>query len=259
MAGFTGYPFSNNFPTPYGFGSPPSSATPTRPSYGSSSFSTPSHSSATKQTNDKATIKSIVEAVEKLEKTEGFPPDILKQIKQELKKMYPNISFNSTQNNSQGSDGPTTTTNNNYTFPNSNNLFINSQQEFYNNHLASYQHHMMSDQPQVAQAQAQAQAQMMQPYYMNTLGITGTTPGISPNYYGNPYPSYHSNINVPQNGATISTVANTVKMMLEMMGNGAGGLIDSAANLGGIGATGFGSEGFSALSFLGGILGGFGF
>ncbi|XP_021749952.1 uncharacterized protein LOC110715665 [Chenopodium quinoa] len=116
----------------------------------------------------------------------------------------------------------------------------------------------MSDQLQVAQAQAQAQ--VMQQYYMSMLGVTGTMPGISPNYCGNPYPSYNSNIiNGPQNGGTTSTVANTVKMMLEMMGNnGTGGLTGSAAAIGGIGATGFGSEGFSALCFLGGILGGFG-
>lgn len=123
MAGFNGFSFPNNSSSPSPFSS------------GSSSIN---------QTNDEATIKKILEAIEileKLAKDGAFPQQKLEEIKKELEKKYPNIF--STQSNSQNQGNNNSSSNsstipnffpNNSPFPNSYPTFspnLFNEQEFY--------------------------------------------------------------------------------------------------------------------------------
>lgn len=125
MAGFNGFSFPNNS----------SSSSPSPFSSGSSSIN---------QTNDEATIKKILEAIEileKLAKDGAFPQQKLEEIKKELEKKYPNIF--STQSNSQNQGNNNSSSNsstipnffpNNSPFPNSYPTFspnLFNEQEFY--------------------------------------------------------------------------------------------------------------------------------
>ncbi|CAO2814737.1 unnamed protein product [Amaranthus hypochondriacus] len=271
MAKFPG--FSNNSSSSsssipsFGFGSAPS--TPANPLFGSSSsngFSFPSSSSTpTTQTNDEATIKKILEAIEILEKLAQngtFPKEKLQEIKQELEKKYPNLFIpqNTSQkpgNNNTNSSQNSLNSNNNTNYSHGWESFINQQQEFYNNYNIAFQ--------QQINQQVQAQSQIMD-QYMKIMLASSTTPASIPNYHGYNYlnynyPSFNPPTPIPTNyGNSINGSGEAMKMFFEMMGKISTPNDALSNNAFGFGSTTtFGSDGFTALSFLGSLLGGFGF
>lgn len=237
------------------FGSSPS--TPANPLFGSSSssngFSFPSSSSTpTTQTNDEATIKKILEAIEILEKLAQngtFPKEKLQEIKQELEKKYPNLVIpQSTSqkpgNNSTNSYQNSLNVSNNTNFSLGWESFINQQQEFYNNYNILLQ--------QQINQQVQAQSQMMD-QYMKIMLASSTIPASIPNYYGYNhnynYPSFNPPIPTPSNyGNSINGSGEAMKMFFEMMGKINTPNDALSNNAFGFGSTGtFGSDGFTAI------------
>lgn len=200
--------------------------------------------------------------LEKLAKSGAFPQEKLDEIKKEIEKKYPNIfSTKKPGQNNNSNNTYSNNTNTSSTLPNDPlgwesyyaNI-LNQQQEYLKNYQLGIQEQVKQQQEfwknyqlgiqQQVNQQIQAQNQIME-QYMKMYSYNGA---FSPNYFGTSgynYPSYNNNS------------SEAWKMAFEMIGKTSNdGLFNNVLG----NNTGFGTDGFSALSFLGNLLGGgFGF